>query len=193
MEKIMTMVLDESEEISLDLLGPLLASIRKEDHNVLAMSWKLGEKLITNCAFKLTLYLQECVASDTFCLAQAVDTTFKLVEELDLLLIFKKKNSTILDTDKEVSFATSIPHIEFVILDKYNYVMQSKVSLFFILPTVVPDLKQASNARIFILRHFKTRGQVFSNKESIMQGAQPNLQNLLFQIFFLFKISHFEI
>ena len=96
-----------------------------------------------------------------------------------------------LDTDKEVSFATSIPHIEFVIPDKYNYVMQSKVSLFFILSTVVPDLKQASNARIFIHRHFKTRGLVFSNKESMMQGAQLNLQNLLFQIFFLFKISHF--
>ena len=39
--------------------------------------------------------------------------------------------------------------------------------LFVMLPKVIrdliPNLKQASNAKIVILRHFKTRGRVFSN------------------------------
>ena len=35
--------------------------------------------------------------------------------------------------------------------------------LFVVLSKVIPNLKQASSAKIVILRHFKTRGQVFSN------------------------------
>ncbi|KAM3700167.1 hypothetical protein ACB098_05G077700 [Castanea mollissima] len=63
METIMTLVIDESEEISLDLLSPLLASVRKENQNVSPISWKLGEKVITNCAVKLKPYLKEAVGS----------------------------------------------------------------------------------------------------------------------------------
>jgi hypothetical protein len=149
METIMTMVIDESDDISLDLLSPLLASVRKENEIVSPISWKLGEKVITNCAAKLQPYLQEAVcsigvASDTFCptkVGQAVDATFKLVED-----------STILDEDV-VSFPTPIPHIEFVIPDKFNDVMESKAPLFSILPTVVPDLKQVLRVRILLLQH----------------------------------------
>ncbi|XP_062155021.1 sister chromatid cohesion protein PDS5 homolog C-like isoform X5 [Alnus glutinosa] len=63
MEMIMTLIIDESEEISLDLLSPLLASVRKEYQNVSPISWKLGEKVITNCAVKLKNYLKEAVQS----------------------------------------------------------------------------------------------------------------------------------
>ncbi|KAK4590121.1 hypothetical protein RGQ29_020607 [Quercus rubra] len=63
METIMTLVIDESEEISSDLLSPLLASVRKENQNVSPISWKLGEKVITNCAVKLKPYLKEAVGS----------------------------------------------------------------------------------------------------------------------------------
>ena len=77
------MVIDESDNISLDLLSPLLASVRKENEIVSPISWKLGKKVITNCAVKLQPYLQEAL-SDTFCptkVGQVVDATFKLVED----------------------------------------------------------------------------------------------------------------
>jgi hypothetical protein len=59
----MTMVIDESDNISLDLLSSLLASVRKENETVSPISWKLGEKVITNCVVKLQPYLQEAVCS----------------------------------------------------------------------------------------------------------------------------------
>ncbi|XP_022953544.1 uncharacterized protein LOC111456055 isoform X1 [Cucurbita moschata] len=53
METIMTNVLEESEEISSDLLRPILASVRKENKEAASISWKLGERVMTNCATKL--------------------------------------------------------------------------------------------------------------------------------------------
>uniref|UniRef100_A0A2N9FLE4 Uncharacterized protein n=1 Tax=Fagus sylvatica TaxID=28930 RepID=A0A2N9FLE4_FAGSY len=115
METIMTMVIDESDNISLDLLSPLLASVRKENETVSPISWKLGEKVITNCVVKLQPYLQEAVcsigvASNTFCatkVGQPMDATFKFVEDF-----------TILEEDKVVSFSSPIPHIEFIISEQ---------------------------------------------------------------------------
>ncbi len=83
----------------------------------------MGEKVITNCVFRLQPYLQEVmcsmgVASDTFCpikVGQGVDATFKLVEVLVLLPALRKKDSIVLDDEKVVSFPTPIPHIESVI------------------------------------------------------------------------------
>ncbi|KAF7843194.1 Sister chromatid cohesion protein PDS5 isogeny B-B [Senna tora] len=63
METIMTMVLDESEEVSVDLLRPLLDSVRKENQKISPISWSLGEKVITNCADKLQPYLLKAVQS----------------------------------------------------------------------------------------------------------------------------------
>ncbi|XP_038896764.1 uncharacterized protein LOC120085017 isoform X2 [Benincasa hispida] len=63
MEAIMTNVLDESEEISPDLLRPILASVRKENQEAASISWKLGEKVMSNCATKLQPYLMGAVQS----------------------------------------------------------------------------------------------------------------------------------
>ncbi|KAG6669584.1 hypothetical protein CIPAW_01G254100 [Carya illinoinensis] len=63
METIMTMVIEESEEISLDLLIPLLSSVKKENQTDSPIAWQLGEKVITNCAVKLKHYLKEAVQS----------------------------------------------------------------------------------------------------------------------------------
>ncbi|XWS11713.1 hypothetical protein CRYUN_Cryun37aG0022700 [Craigia yunnanensis] len=63
MESIMTLVLDESEDISWGLLSPLLASVMKENQKILSISWKLGEKVIANCAHKIKPYLMEAVQS----------------------------------------------------------------------------------------------------------------------------------
>uniref|UniRef100_A0A2N9IPL3 Uncharacterized protein n=1 Tax=Fagus sylvatica TaxID=28930 RepID=A0A2N9IPL3_FAGSY len=157
METIMTMVIDESDDISLALLSPLLASVQQENETVSPISWKLGKKVVTNCAVKLQPYLQETVcsigvASDTFCttkVGQAVDATFKLVED-----------SIILEEDQVVSFSSPIPHIEFIIPDKFNDVMESKAPLFSVLPTVVPEMKQVFRVRLLLLQHYKTRDAV---------------------------------
>ena len=55
METIMTMVIDESEDIFLDLLSPLLASVRQENEIVSPISWNWGRKssLIVLLSFKL--------------------------------------------------------------------------------------------------------------------------------------------
>ncbi|KAJ4718625.1 Sister chromatid cohesion protein PDS5 B-B like [Melia azedarach] len=63
METIMTLVVDESEDVSSDLLSILLASVRKDNQDVSPISYKLGEKVITNCAAKLKSSLIEAVKS----------------------------------------------------------------------------------------------------------------------------------
>jgi hypothetical protein len=147
-ETIMTMVIDDSDDISLDLLGLLLARVRKENEIVSPISWKLGKKVIANCDAKLQPYLQDVmcfigVASDTIChtkVGQAVDDTFKSVEEFNFLPTIEEEDFTILEEDNVISFSSPIPHIEFIIPDKFNDVMESKAPLFSVLPTVVPDL-----------------------------------------------------
>ncbi|KAL3721144.1 hypothetical protein ACJRO7_005895 [Eucalyptus globulus] len=63
-EQIMTDILGESEEISLGLLSPLLASVLKENKNVAPLCWKLGERLIARCAAKLGPVLHGVVQSN---------------------------------------------------------------------------------------------------------------------------------
>ncbi|MED6119475.1 hypothetical protein PIB30_117765 [Stylosanthes scabra] len=63
MESIMTLVLDESDDISADLLRPLLDSLRKENQTISPTSWTLAEKVVTNCAVKLKPYLSRAVES----------------------------------------------------------------------------------------------------------------------------------
>nr|XP_048320328.1 sister chromatid cohesion protein PDS5 homolog C isoform X2 [Ziziphus jujuba var. spinosa] len=77
MERIMILIVEESEEISLDLLRPLLSSVRKEDQKTSPISWTLGQKVITNCAAKLRPCLMEAVKSKDIALvdyAQIVAT-----------------------------------------------------------------------------------------------------------------------
>ena len=47
METIMSLVINESEDISLDLLSSLFAIVRKANKNVSPISWTLGEQIIT--------------------------------------------------------------------------------------------------------------------------------------------------
>ncbi|KAG7025713.1 Sister chromatid cohesion protein PDS5-like B-B [Cucurbita argyrosperma subsp. argyrosperma] len=63
MEAIMTNVLDESEEISSDLLRSILVSVRKENQEAGSISWKLGERVMSNCATKLQPYLMGAIQS----------------------------------------------------------------------------------------------------------------------------------
>ena len=71
-----------------------------------------------------------------------------------------------------------IPHINFVITKEFNDVRECKVSPFSVLPNMIPELRQVLRARALFLPRFKTRGQVFSNQGSMMQGA-PKSSKLL--------------
>ncbi|KAK1358150.1 hypothetical protein POM88_051406 [Heracleum sosnowskyi] len=63
MEYIMTLTLEESEEISEEVLSSLLTSVTKKNENVLCRSWRLGEKVLRNCAAKLQHFLPKVVRS----------------------------------------------------------------------------------------------------------------------------------
>ncbi|KAI6672044.1 hypothetical protein NL676_006929 [Syzygium grande] len=62
-EQIMADILNESEDISPDLLIPLLASVLKENEKVAPSCWKLGEKLISDHAAKLRPVLRGALKS----------------------------------------------------------------------------------------------------------------------------------
>ena len=57
-ETIMNLVIDESEDISLDLLSSLFAIVRKANQNVSPISWTLGEQIIT----KINAQLEKIMA-----------------------------------------------------------------------------------------------------------------------------------
>ncbi|XWS70491.1 hypothetical protein CRYUN_Cryun03dG0052600 [Craigia yunnanensis] len=61
MVTIMTLVLEESEDISAELLSPLLASVRRDNEEVLPIAQRLAERVLENCASKLKPYLIQAV------------------------------------------------------------------------------------------------------------------------------------
>ncbi|GAB4850593.1 hypothetical protein Ancab_029902 [Ancistrocladus abbreviatus] len=63
METIMTLIIEESEDISLKLLKVLLSSVRKGNQNASPMSWKLGAKVIEKNAQKLKAYVMAAIKS----------------------------------------------------------------------------------------------------------------------------------
>ncbi|KAG6405732.1 hypothetical protein SASPL_133326 [Salvia splendens] len=63
METIMTLVIEESEDISPDLLAPILATLKKNNQDVTPKARKLAERVITNSADKLRPYLKQAVIS----------------------------------------------------------------------------------------------------------------------------------
>uniref|UniRef100_A0A2N9IPF0 Uncharacterized protein n=1 Tax=Fagus sylvatica TaxID=28930 RepID=A0A2N9IPF0_FAGSY len=80
------------------------------------------------------------------------DTKLDEVDKIDTITFSAVEN-------KYASFATLISHIDFVIPEIFNNVVEHQNFLFVVLPKVIPNLKQASSAKIVILQHFKTRAQ----------------------------------
>ncbi|XP_050224466.1 sister chromatid cohesion protein PDS5 homolog C-like isoform X2 [Mercurialis annua] len=58
---IMIMVLEEAEDISPELLSPILSSVRKGNQSVLPIAQKLGERVIENCVSELVPYMSQAV------------------------------------------------------------------------------------------------------------------------------------
>ncbi|KAL8090124.1 uncharacterized protein LOC141697242 isoform X2 [Apium graveolens] len=61
METIMTVVLEESEDVPVELLMPILTSLRKENEEIPTIARKLGEGVFAKCAVKLKSFLQQAV------------------------------------------------------------------------------------------------------------------------------------
>ncbi|CAL5358864.1 unnamed protein product [Camellia sinensis] len=52
MVTIMSLVLEESEDILFELISPVLASVKRDNQEVLPIAQKLGERVFKNCAIK---------------------------------------------------------------------------------------------------------------------------------------------
>ncbi|KAK2398954.1 nucleolar protein dao-5 [Trifolium repens] len=59
MKTIMVLVLEESEDISLDLLSPILDSLNKDNEVISPIARKLGESVLQSCPTKLKSYLRQ--------------------------------------------------------------------------------------------------------------------------------------
>nr|XP_016452601.1 PREDICTED: sister chromatid cohesion protein PDS5 homolog B-B-like [Nicotiana tabacum] len=93
MENIMTLVLEESEELPVELLSPLLASVKKDNDEVTPIAKRLGEKVFANCAEKLKPYLMQAVESLHISLDEYDSKTVTLVCEGTLQLRGHKSTS----------------------------------------------------------------------------------------------------
>ncbi|KAK6912515.1 hypothetical protein RJ641_022116, partial [Dillenia turbinata] len=69
METIMSLVLEESEDITLELLSPILASVRKDNKEVQPIARKLGERVLEHCSAKLKPCLLQAIKSSDISLA----------------------------------------------------------------------------------------------------------------------------
>jgi hypothetical protein len=238
METIMTLVLQESDDISLELLTPILASVKRNNGEFLPVAWKLAERVLENSSTKLKPYLIQAVdtlgisfddysnivasicqetssvvnqnedhaAVDDYSniVASICQETSSVVDQnedhaasIDMIDENQSMRASLAEIDKMGTmvfsatedklalFATLIPHIEFVIPDKYNDV-EFKAPLFSVLPTVVPELelKQVFRVKLLLLQHYKTRGRVFSNQRSMMRE-----QNIYFIFIFNFRVD----
>ncbi|XP_042383147.1 treacle protein-like [Zingiber officinale] len=86
MEMIMTLVLEESEDISLELLLCLLNSVKSDNKDISPAVRKLGEKVISNCSGKLKPYLTELSQSGGIILSEyTIVVTSICLQNLDNL------------------------------------------------------------------------------------------------------------
>ncbi|XP_048133301.1 sister chromatid cohesion protein PDS5 homolog C-like isoform X2 [Rhodamnia argentea] len=100
METIMTLVIEESEDISPELLSPVLASVKKDNEDVLPIAKKLGEKVLEKCAVKLRPYLDQALKSSGVVLgdyskviASICQDTNGAVEQTDIHVMEKEMSA----------------------------------------------------------------------------------------------------
>ena len=163
----MNVVIDESEDISLDLLSSPFASVRKENQNVSPISWKLGEQIITEINAQL-----EKIMAPTQKLPNKLDGAHDVkvevvgcasnqpsivLKDLHLGEVEEVKTTLFPMVHKVQDEIILIPHIDFVIPNKFD-VVEFKIFLFSVLPRVIPDLKQVLLVNILLLQCFKIRG-----------------------------------
>ena len=188
METIMSLVINESEDISLDLLNSLFIIVRKANQNISPISWTLGEQIITKInaqlekimapTQKLPSKLEGAHDMKVEVVEHASDQPSTVLKDLHLGEVKEVKTTVLPMVHKIQDEIMLIPHIDFVI--PKSDVVEFKVFLLPVLPKVVSDLKQVLLVSILILHDFKTRGQVFSNQKRVMRETQENYYLVLF-------------
>ncbi|XP_058221930.1 sister chromatid cohesion protein PDS5 homolog C-like isoform X2 [Rhododendron vialii] len=78
METIMTLVLEESEDISFELISPILASVKKDNQEVLPIARKLGKRVFEKCSMKL----KPCLVQAKKCLGFSLDDYSKIISSI---------------------------------------------------------------------------------------------------------------
>ncbi|KAM3380630.1 sister chromatid cohesion protein PDS5 C isoform X1 [Capsicum galapagoense] len=94
MEVIMTQVIEESDEIKMELLQPLLDSLRKENQIWSPISSKLGEKVLKECASTVRPCLLEALKSGTMNLDDYVDIVASICRTPGGEEMMENKNAT---------------------------------------------------------------------------------------------------
>ncbi|KAF8103411.1 hypothetical protein N665_0188s0347 [Sinapis alba] len=94
MEMIMITVLDETEQVSRDILDTLLASVKKDNQNVSPMAWSLVEKVLSRCARKLKPCIMEALKSS----GTSLDTYSPVVTTICQTVFETPKVHNVVDT-----------------------------------------------------------------------------------------------
>ncbi|KAJ4707792.1 Sister chromatid cohesion PDS5 B-B [Melia azedarach] len=81
METIMNLVLEESEEIPLELLSPILAHVKRDTEDVLPVARRLAEKVLETCAAKLKPCLLQAVKSSGISLDDYTEVVASICQE----------------------------------------------------------------------------------------------------------------
>ncbi|CAL9227617.1 unnamed protein product [Arabidopsis halleri] len=100
MEHIMTLVVEESDDVPPQLLSPILHYVRKDDKQIPQVSRKLAEQVLINCASKLKTYLADAVKSSGISLDKYSNIVASICEGA---LSALKQNGAVADK-KEVKF-----------------------------------------------------------------------------------------
>ncbi|KAK9991277.1 hypothetical protein SO802_026262 [Lithocarpus litseifolius] len=146
METIMSLVVNESEDIFLDLLSSLFAIVRKANQNVSPISWTLREQIITRInaqlekimapTQKLPSKLEGAHDVKVEVVECASDQPSTVLEDLNLGEVEEVKPTVLPMVHKVQDEIMLIPHIDFVILNESN-VVEFRVFLFPVLPKVL--------------------------------------------------------
>ncbi|XP_074341577.1 sister chromatid cohesion protein PDS5 homolog C-like isoform X2 [Apium graveolens] len=81
METIMTYLLEESDDVSMELLTPMLASQERNNEEITTSARKLGESVFMNCADKLKPYMKKAVKSQDLPLDGYSEVVAKICSE----------------------------------------------------------------------------------------------------------------
>ncbi|XP_047324395.1 sister chromatid cohesion protein PDS5 homolog C-like isoform X3 [Impatiens glandulifera] len=85
MEAIMTLVLEESEEISMELIHPILTTVKKDNQEILPAARRLGERVIENSAVKLRPYMMQAVKSNMISVDDYCEIISNLCEGISII------------------------------------------------------------------------------------------------------------
>ncbi|CAA7024355.1 unnamed protein product [Microthlaspi erraticum] len=117
MENIMTLVLEESEDIPPGLLSPILGHLKKDDKKIPQVSRKLAEQVLINCASKVKTYLNEAVKSS----GVSLDKYSNVVASIcDGTLNALKQNEVVVQQDTQEVAEESTPEQTGVLKRRLN-------------------------------------------------------------------------